>query len=377
MPDPALSFLYLSEPDAIAAGVTDMPACVDAMDETLRLLKLGDYRMAGKEGDSHGAMVSFPASSPFPNMPVDGPDRRFMAMPAYLGGSFDLAGMKWYGSNLANRERGLPRSILMFMLNDKETGAPLMLMSANLLSAYRTGAVPGVGARYLARPDAHVAAIIGPGVMGKTGLEAYAAVRDITTVKVVGRRRESAEAYRDWVAARLPQVREVIVCDSLAEAVEGADIIHSGVSGPSGSHTYPHIKTEWLKPGAFICSVANLKLEDGLLTDPATGRFTDNRRMYEDWQAEYEYPVWEKIGVIGNRLIDLVFEGKLGLADVTDIGDVALGRAAGRLSDDQIIVYSVGGMPIEDISWGACVYRSALERGIGVRLPLWDAPALA
>ena len=62
-----------------------------------------------------------------------------------------MAGMKWYGSNCENKASGLPRSILMMMLNDKDTGAPLALMSANLVSCYRTGAIPGVGAKYLAR----------------------------------------------------------------------------------------------------------------------------------------------------------------------------------------------------------------------------------
>lgn len=372
-----LSFLYLSEPDAVAAGVTDMPACVEAMDETLQLLQLGDFRMAGREGNSHGAMVTFPATSEFPNMPLDGPDRRFMAMPAYLGGSYDAAGMKWYGSNMANRERGLPRSILMFMLNDKDTGAPLMMMSANLLSAYRTGAVPGVGAKYLATPDASVAAIIGPGVMGKTGLEAYAAVRDIRTVRVLGRRQESSEAYRDWVFERLPSVQEVVICDSLEEVVAGADIVHSGVSGPSGSAGYPHLRTEWLKPGAFVCSVANLKLDDELLTDPSTGLFIDNLQMYEDWQSEFGYPIWETIGIIGCRMIDLVHEGKVAAESITNVGDVALGRCPGRRSDDQIVVFSVGGMPIEDIAWASEVYRKARAAGIGIELPLWREPALA
>lgn len=50
-----------------------------------------------------------------------------MAMPAYLGGVFDMAGMKWYGSNCANKEKGLPRSILMLTLNDKDTGAPVAI----------------------------------------------------------------------------------------------------------------------------------------------------------------------------------------------------------------------------------------------------------
>ena len=109
-------------------------------------------------------------------MPKPTADRRFMAMPAYLGGRFRTAGVKWYGSNIENREKGLPRSILMFVLNDADTGAPLAFMSANLLSAYRTGAVPGVGARHLARKNSRVIGILGPGVMAKTSLSAFIAV---------------------------------------------------------------------------------------------------------------------------------------------------------------------------------------------------------
>lgn len=378
MTDTAISMLYLSEPETVAAGVTDMGACVEAMDETLRLLQLGDYRMGGNGGNSHGAMVLFPPQSPFPNMPVDGTDRRFMAMPAYLGGSFDNAGVKWYGSNIGNRDKGLPRSIHLFVLNDKDTGAPLMMMSANLLSAYRTGAVPGVGAKYLATPEADTATIIGPGVMGKTGLEAYAAVRPIRTVKVLGRRRVSAEAYREWVFEQVPGVTEVIVCDSLEEAVHDADIIHSGVSGPVDPATYPHVRTEWLKPGAFICAVANLKLDDDLLLDPDTGLFIDNLDMYFDWQEEFGYPAYQTTtGIIGTRFVDMIHDKLLPKERVVNIGDVALGRHPGRTSPEQFIVFSVGGMPIEDVAWATHVYRNAKAAGIGTELPLWTNPALA
>ena len=81
-----IDFIYLSEPDMVAAGVTDMSACVDTMEEMFGLLYHGDYRMAGANNNSHGSMVLFPEESPFPNMPKPTPDRRFMAMPAYLGG---------------------------------------------------------------------------------------------------------------------------------------------------------------------------------------------------------------------------------------------------------------------------------------------------
>ena len=86
MSETRIDFLYLNEPDMIAAGVTDMARCVDVMEETLVLLRRGDFRMAGANAMSHGAMISFPKEPEFENMPADGPDRRFMAMPAYLGG---------------------------------------------------------------------------------------------------------------------------------------------------------------------------------------------------------------------------------------------------------------------------------------------------
>ena len=79
----------------IKAGVKDMHACVETMVEVYQLLGQGDYVMGGKNHNSHGVKIVFPKTSPFPNMPLDGPDRRFMAMVAYLGGRFNVAGEKW------------------------------------------------------------------------------------------------------------------------------------------------------------------------------------------------------------------------------------------------------------------------------------------
>lgn len=138
------TFLYLSEEDTIKAGVKDYKKCIDNAEEVFQLLSQGDYLMGGSNHNSHGMGLVFPKESPFPNMPLAGPDRRFVAMPAYLGGRFDVCGCKWYGSNAANKDKDLPRSVLTLTLNDKDTGEPLAFMSANLLSAARTGAVPGV-----------------------------------------------------------------------------------------------------------------------------------------------------------------------------------------------------------------------------------------
>ena len=160
-------FLYLSEPDLIKAGVLDSKRCVDVLDEMFRLMGEGDYIMGGPKNNEHGIKVNFPDDPQFPNMPKNGPDRRFMAMVGYLGGRFNVAGEKWYGSNLINPSRGLPRSVLMVMLNDVDTAEPIALMSGNLISAVRTGSVPGVGVRYLARKDSKICTVVGAGPINR------------------------------------------------------------------------------------------------------------------------------------------------------------------------------------------------------------------
>ncbi len=371
-----IDFLYLSEPDMIAAGVTDMAECVDTMTDMLALFARGDYRMAGTENNSHGAQIYFPQQSEFEGMPLDAPDRRFMAMPAYLGGDYQMAGCKWYGSNVENKKRGLPRSILMFTLNDKDTGAPLAIMSANLLSAYRTGAIPGVGARYLAREDARVVGIVGPGPMNRTSLESFVAVRPgIDTVKVAGRSQAGVDAFIDWARAKFPQIAHFEQVADTEAAVRDSDIVSIAVPSTSGSENYPYVADEWVKPGAFICCSAHLQLEEGLVQ--RSRHVADARKIYQAWAAELPAPAHEIVGIWGINLVDRVRDGRMTPEQFEDIGEIIDGLAPGRQQEDEVFVYSVGGMPVEDVAWATKVYRNAVERGIGTKLNLWETPELA
>ena len=372
-----IDFIYLSEQDMIKAGVTDMPGCVDAMEEMFALLYHGDYRMAGPNSDSHGAMITFPEESPFPNMPKPTADRRLMAMPAYLGGDFQTCGVKWYGSNIANREKGLPRSILMMILNDIETGAPLAYMSANLLSAYRTGAVPGVGARHLARKDAKVIGLLGPGVMGRTSVAAFvAACPDIDTVKVKGRGQKSLDDFITWVNVNYPQITTIQVVDTLEEVVRDSDIVTYCNSGETGDPSkYPLVKREWVKPGAFLSMPGYCQL-DGDMERGDVRKVLDNTGLYQAWYEEVPKPAHHHIPLPGVRFMDMIEDGQITLNDLEDLGKIVAGDSAGRQSDDEIIILSVGGMPVEDVAWATKIYRNAIKQGIGVSLSLWDTPAL-
>jgi ornithine cyclodeaminase/alanine dehydrogenase-like protein (mu-crystallin family) len=372
-----IDFIYLSEPDMIRAGVTDMASCVDTMEEMFALLYRGDYRMAGPSNNSHGSILIFPESSPFPDMPKPTTDRRFMAMPAYLGGSFRTAGMKWYGSNIANREKGLPRSILTFVLNDADTGAPLAFMSANLLSAYRTGAVPGVGARHLARKDSRVVGILGPGVMARTSLAAFMAVcPKIDTVKVKGRGQANLKAFISWVKETYPQITHIKVVDSDEAIVRDSDIATFCASVATGDPSlYPLVKREWVNPGTFLSMPAPCSIDAGMEA-PEIRKVLDNTGLYECYQEEIPSPVHPIVPSVGVRYFDLVQEGRVKRESLEDLGKIVAGDAPGRRNDDEIIILSVGGMAVEDVAWGTVVYRNAIKRGIGVKLNLWDVPAL-
>ena len=350
--DTRIKFLYLSEPDMIKAGVKNMDQCVEAMEDLLVTLNKGDYVMAGVNHNSHGAQVIFPDDPQFEGMPKNADDRRFMAMPAYLGGKYQMAGMKWYGSNCENKASGLPRSILMMMLNDKDTGAPLALMSANLVSCYRTGAIPGVGAKYLARKDSETVTIIGPGVMGRTCLLAFLSVcPKITTVKVKGRGQRSLHAFEEFVKKECPQIQQVIVCDSMEEAVKDSDIICVTSTAPVKEIDFPYIAEDWVKKGALICLPSAARFDDDFLINRCK-KVVDNYKLYEAWAEEFPYPSYEMVQIIGSKFTDYLHEGRIQREDIVDIADIINKKHPGRESDDEIIVYSVGGMPVEDIAWG-------------------------
>ena len=374
--DSKIDFLYLSEPDMIKAGVKDMKSCVDVMEDLLITLYKGDYVMGGANHNSHGCMIMFPDDPQFPGMPKNADDRRFMAMPAYLGGSYQLAGMKWYGSNVDNKKVGLPRSILMVILNDKDTGAPVAYMSANILSAYRTGAVPGVGYKHLSRPDSKVVAIIGPGVMSKTALAAIMAVRpNIETIKVKGRGKASLEKFIAHVKKEYPQVN-VYAVDTIEEAVRDADIVSASTSTPTGDPSlYPYIKEEWIKPGALISSTAALRFDDDFIIHRAR-TVTDNIKLYEAWEEEMKPNAYNTVPIPAVHVMDLIAEGKMKPEQVDDLGDILMGNIPLHRKEDEIIVYSIGGMPVEDVAWGTMVYRNALKKGIGTKLKLWDTPQM-
>src|SRR5512135_2060572 len=101
------------------------------------------------------------------------PDAFIHAMPAFIP-SMKSAGIKWVSGYPDNYKRGLPYISGLLILNDVESGIPYAVMDCTWITAYRTGAVTALAAKYLARPESETAAILACGVQGRTNLEALA-----------------------------------------------------------------------------------------------------------------------------------------------------------------------------------------------------------
>lgn len=378
MINPKIDFLYLSEQDMIRAGVKDMAKCLQSMEEMFKLLVAGDYRMGGENGNEHGIRLSFPRTSNVPGMPLAEPDKRMMAMPAYLGGKYKLYGCKTYGSNPHNKEYGQPRSILMMSLMDSITGAPIAYMSANILSAMRTGAVCGLGAKWLANNDARVVAIIGPGVMSRYALDAFMVARpNIDSIKIKGRGIENINRFIDFVKTSYPQIKNCVVCETIEQACRESDIIFYGTTNAAKYEDNPHIEEIWVKDGAVVISASALLVKTEFLSKNNVKLVADNYSMYAGWGEGRELPTQKTVStLLGMGFYDAVTEGKISRECISEIGDIINGKSKARNSENQIVIYAVGGMSLEDVAWGYECYQNALKNQIGVKLNLWETPEL-
>ena len=331
----------------------------------------GDYLMGGANENEHGQRIYFPVEKRFPNMPVAGPDRRFMSMITYLGGKFNICAAKWYGSNIANSQRGLPRSVLVVVLNDVETGEPLAFMSANLLSAMRTGAIPAVGAKYLASKNATTVAVIGAGVISRATITCMkAALPQLTKAVVYDLYKDKAVAFCNQMSQELGF--EFVAADSMEEAVRAADVISIAAAGS----TPPVIREEWLKPNVLIASQGKLSLSDELFCSSRV--VFDEIKMHKAWKEEEDHnpdnQLVKRIGFPGPDVFRLCAEGKLNEGGISSLSEITFGKTPGRTKENERFIMIIGGMPVEDAAWGWALYHNALKQGIGKELTLWDSP---
>lgn len=231
------------------------------------------------------------------------------------------------------------------------------------ISVMRTGAVPGLAARYLARPESETLAMIGCGPIARSALAGLLCTcRQIGTVKMYSIHRESTEANRKLLQERYPTV-SFVLADSVEAAVRDSDVVSFATSGAE----FPYVNEEWLKPGVFCSIPSDINMDEAFITGSARN-VIDNWNMYEAWSEELPEPYIDNMPLIGTYMYKYVTEGKMDREKVTELKDIVTGKTAGRVSEDEKIVLGMGGQCIYDVAWAEEIYRAAVKTEIGTVL---------
>jgi ornithine cyclodeaminase len=138
----------------------------------------------------------------------DGHSNRIIALPAYLGGSFDVAGIKWVSSFPGNTEHGLDRASATLTLNNTRTGRPIAIMEASSINAHRTAASAAVAARYMCRAALPKRiALVGCGYIGFEVVNyVLATFSSVNEVVLIDKRPSRAAHLRLQLLKRHPEI---------------------------------------------------------------------------------------------------------------------------------------------------------------------------
>lgn len=334
-------FLFLTQEDVIAAGALDMKAAQDDIELTYKLFS------SGQVNQPHKPVFQF-------DNPETGEKRQYLAvsMPVYVGGPVNRIGHKWAAESLDNAKRGdLPMGIDIILLHDLKHAIPHAIMEAGLITAMRTAAVAGVGAKALANPDSKIAGLVGAGVIGRTMIMSLTtAMPSLEEIRLYDLNQSRAEDLAQEFAGLV----KVNVVESVKDAFDRADIITTQTTSRT-----PFVKDEWIPAGCYYAHMAAYEAEDEVFLN------TD-RLVVDNWAT---LKTWDFFSATR-----LQKEGKIQDEDITDIGKILLGKAEGRRSRDERILFANLGMGCLDITMAERIYQNAKVKGLGEKISLWKKP---
>ena len=243
---------------------------------------------------------------------------------------------------------GLPTIQGLVMLFDVANGTPLAVMESGGLTRLRTAAATAVAARYLARPDASIATIVGCGVQAESQLEYVHHVRPLTRAMACDVRPEVAHAFAAQATRRLGI--EVRVIDSIPSASRESDIIITCT--PSRE---PLLGTGDIPVGAFVAAVGADSPEKQEL-DPV---------MFANGAAALVTDVTAQCAEFG-ELRHILAAGVMDRNGVrAELGEIVAGARPGRRHADERIVFDSTGTPIQDAAAAAAAYDRSRALGLG------------
>lgn len=256
-----------------------------------------------------------------------------------------VIGYKAYTSNKSGNR-------FLVHLFDAAMGQLKAVIEADFLGMMRTGAASGVAARWLARPDSRVAGVFGAGWQAEGHVRAICAALPLERVKVFSRKADKLAAF----CQRLSDVTGVAVvpAESAEETVRGSDLV-----GTVTTAALPLFDASWLEPGVHINAAGSNSLIRQELSESAIRRC--------DLVTVDAVPT--ALAEAGD-LLPLIEKGRLHARQLIELGEIIVGRHAGRAAAGQITLFESQGMAIQDLAVALRVLAAAESLGAGVDMPM-------
>jgi ornithine cyclodeaminase len=304
---------------------------------------------------------------------------RSLNMPGYAGGSINMSGTKIINSNPGNILRGLPRASGMILLYDTLSTRILCMMESAYISSLRTASVTAFAVDLLGGRAIESMAIIGAGVLAQAHIELLVKrLPQLRQIRLFDLDGERIEALQHRVAPILQGSCVLLHAVSTAEeAIRAAQLIV-----PVTTTTEGYIHFSWLQPGALLVNVSlddpipdvvfkadKILVDDWHLVKDDTRRLLG--RMYRAGQitGPDDPPRSSESGAVGMGLVPIRDPTSPTPRRIdAQLGEVVLGKKAGREHADEIILVNPFGLAIEDVALASEVYRQACASNMGVFL---------
>lgn len=274
---------------------------------------------------------------------------RIIALPAYLGGSVETAGIKWIASFPENVRRGMDRASAVIVLNSMETGRPTALMEGSVISAKRTAASGALAARHLHQgPPPRALGLIGCGLINFEVARFVLAVHpEVEEFVLFDLDAERAERFGDRLR-RLRPGAGVRVAQRSADAFGAAPLVSLATTAVE-----PHLDD--LSSAQDGATILHLSLRD---FTPEVILASDN--LADD--VEHVCQAQTSVHLAAQRTGDTAFvRGTL--------ADVLLERIPARSPDHRVTIFNPFGMGVLDMALARLAMDLAPEQGRGTRIP--------
>lgn len=235
----------------------------------------------------------------------------------------------------------------MTPLFDAESGEPLALLDGASMNPFKTGATGALGVDVLARTDARELAVIGSGSQARGQVKTTATVRDFDRVRVYSPTTANREAFATAMAEYLEI--PVTAVGSSSEAVSGADVVITATTASE-----PVVDDADLDPGTHVTAMGQYNAQKNELEPQTVER------------SVYVPDLYDRATQDAGSFLAAMDEGVVDEDDIhAELGDVIVGEAPGRTTQDQLTVFDSGGTGIETTAAAYMLYQRAREAGCG------------